>query len=239
MTVKRFGALLLALLLPLTLTPALALEADGYEGDLESYYDDQLATMDTVLSGDWRYLKMEDGAVALVRYEGEQTDLTLPDTLDGFPVTAVDSFCFPDSTAQRITLSKGITALRADAFLYCTATEIILNEGLKSIGETAFFGCENLASLTIPTTVQTIAKGAFQGCSGLTFLLLPEGITALPDYLLLDCISLERLTVPASVTSIGEDVFPEQETFVLEAPAGSVAQAYAQSHGIAFATTAP
>ena len=74
---KRFGILLMFVLL--TLTPVYSSLADEYEGDNESYYDDQLAQLDTVTSGDWLYLVQADGTIALQRYQGNGVDVTVVD----------------------------------------------------------------------------------------------------------------------------------------------------------------
>jgi hypothetical protein len=235
MPIKRIWMLLMALVMLMTLNTALASpDGDDYEGDDDSYYNERLETMDTVTSGDWVYTLLADGTISLERYVGEAMDIAVPETLDGLPVTVVGSYCFPVYAADRVTLPPSITALAVDAFLFCPVKEVVLNEGLKTIGDTAFFGCDLLAAVAVPSTVESIGLGAFQNCPMLMSVTLPEGITVLPDNLLIDCSSLNRLAVPASVQTIGVDVFPEQKTFVLVAPAGSYAQTYAQEHGIPF-----
>ena len=232
MVCKRVGVLFLVLLL--TLIPALPTLADEYEGDDESYYDERLSTLDTVTSGDWLYLKQADGTLALERYQGEATDVTVPVILDGLTVTTVDSFCFPQSTMHSITVPQGITTLAIDAFLFSQVASVTLSEGLQTIGDTAFFGCENITALEIPSTVTRIGGGAFQGCYQLTEITIPDGIPALADNLLCDCSSLTRLTLPASVLAIGDLALPENTALTLVAPEGSYAQQYAKEHHIAF-----
>ncbi|HNW87826.1 MAG TPA: leucine-rich repeat domain-containing protein [Candidatus Limiplasma sp.] len=232
MVCKRVCVLLL---LPmLALVPLQIALADDYEGDAESNYDDRLSQLDTVSSGDWLYLKQTDGTLALERYQGTATDVTVPVTLDGLTVTMVDSYCFPQDTLLTITVPEGITTLATDAFLFSPVETVSLSEGLKTIGDTAFFGCEGLTSLVIPSTVTSIGLGAFQGCNQLTEVTIPEGITALADNLLCDCTSLTRLTLPASVLAIGDLTLPENPALTLVAPEGSFAQQYAKEHNIAF-----
>ena len=232
MVCKRVGVLFLMLLL--ALAPAQMALADEYEGDDESYYDERLSNLDTVSSGDWLYLKQADGTLALERYQGTATDVTVPVTLDGFTVTTVDSYCFPKDTLRAITVPEGITTLAIDAFLFSPVKTVTLSEGLQTIGDTVFFGCEGLMALEIPSTVTSIGIGAFQGCDQLTEITIPEGITALADNLLCECTSLTRLTLPASVLAIGDLALPENSTLTLVAPEGSFTQQYAKEHNIAF-----
>ena len=229
---KRFGILLMFVLL--TLTPVYSSLADEYEGDNESYYDDQLAQLDTVTSGDWLYLVQSDGTIALQRYQGDGVDVTVPATLDNLAVTMVDSYCFPQDTTHSIIVSEGITTLNTDAFLFSPVEMIVLSEGLLTIGDSAFYGCDHLTALVIPSTVTTIGVAAFQNCDRLTNLTLPDGISTLPENLLSGCASLDWLVVPASVQAIDDSALPEQSTFVLVGSADSYTQMYAQEHGIAF-----
>ena len=229
---KRVGVLFLALLL--ALAPAMTTLADEYEGDDESYYDERLSQLDTVSSGDWLYLKQADGTLALERYQGMATDVIVPATLDGLPVTAVDSYCFPQDSMHSILVPESVTTLAVDAFLFSPVETVKLSEGLQTIGDTAFFGCEGLTALEIPSTVTSIGLGAFQGCYQLSEITIPEGITALADNLLCDCTALTRLELPASVLAIGDLALPENAALTLVAPEGSFVQQYAKEHHIAF-----
>ena len=229
---KRFGILLMFVLL--ALTPVCTSLADEYEGDNESYYDDQLAQLGTVTSGDWLYLVQADGTIALQRYQGNGVDVTVPVTLDNLAVTMVGSYCFPQDTTHSIIVPEGITTLNTDAFLFSPVEMIVLSEGLLTIGDSAFYGCDHLTALVIPSTVTTIGVAAFQNCDRLTNLTLPNGLSTLPENLLSGCASLDQLVVPASVQAIDESALPKQSTFVLVGSDGSYTQTYAQEHGIAF-----
>lgn len=230
---KRFGLLFLVLLL--ALVPVMTSLADDYEGDDESYYNERLTTLDTVSSGDWLYLKLAEGTLALERYQGTATEVTVPVTLDGLTVTTVDSYCFPQDAMQAITVPEGITTLAIDAFLFSPVEKVTLSEGLTTIGDTVFFGCEGLTALVIPSTVTSIGIGAFQGCDQLTEITIPEGITVLADNLLCDCTAMTRVTLPASVLAIGDLALPVENTaLTLIAPEGSFTQQYAEEHHIAF-----
>ena len=63
---------------------------------------------------------------------------------------------------------------------------VILPEGLESIGNPndpydpgAFAYCENLTTVTLPSSVTTIGDGAFRGCTKLGTVLLPAGLESI------------------------------------------------------------
>ena len=91
---------------------------------------------------DFKY-EVDDGKVTIADYTGAGGAVTVPNTIDGFPVT-----CIGDN-----------------AFCCCAGlTSITLPEGCTTIGYYAFSGCTGLTSITLPNTITTIGEGAFYGC---------------------------------------------------------------------------
>ena len=78
---------------------------------------------------------------------------------------------------------------------------------ITSIGEDAFRCCENLTSITIPSTVTSIGDGAFASCYSLSSIAIPSSVTSIGEWAFNGCSSLTSITIPSSVTSIGENAF--------------------------------
>ena len=88
---------------------------------------------------------------------------------------------------------------------------------VTSIGSYAFTDCDNLTSLTIPSSVTSMENSAFSGCSGLTSIIVEAGnpvydsrnncnaiIETQTNTLLVGCM---MTVIPNSVTSIGNNAF--------------------------------
>jgi hypothetical protein len=45
--------------------------------------------------------------------------------------------------------------------------EYVVPDGVILLGDSAFEGCERLSAVTLPTSLQNMAKGAFDGCTNL------------------------------------------------------------------------
>jgi len=102
-----------------------------------------------------------------------------------------------------------------------------------SIGNKAFSGCTGLASITIPSSVESIGSSAFSGCTTLTEVSLNSNaiasktysstsslknifgtqvetynlgndISSIGGYAFYGCTGLASITIPSSVTTIGE-----------------------------------
>ena len=82
-------------------------------------------------------------------------------------------------------------------------TEIGSAIGLN-IGDGPFSDCDNLVSVTIPSTVTSIGYYAFWQCSNLANIDIPDSVTRIGDSAISNCTSLTSLTIPNGVTFIGE-----------------------------------
>lgn len=75
------------------------------------------------------------------------------------------------------------------------------------IGDSAFAWCENLKSVTIPSSVTSIGVYAFGWCVSLTSIKIPNSVKSIGDYAFGACSNLTHIIIPKSVTSIGESFF--------------------------------
>ena len=87
----------------------------------------------------------------------------------------------------------------------------VVNNGITyavtSIGASAFMGCEDLTSITIPSSVTSIGASAFSTCVSLTSVTIPSSVTSIETYTFYNCYILTSVTIPASVTSIAGNAF--------------------------------
>ena len=125
-------------------------------------------------SGDYRYTLQPDGTAAIVKYTGSASILSIPDTLDGYAVTAIGN----------------------EAFRSCESLKnITIPDSVTSIGDGAFSGCSSLTSVTIPDGVTSIGDGAFKSCDSLANVSIPESVTSIDKYAFADCSEVLTLTV--------------------------------------------
>ena len=163
------------------------------------------------------YRVNDDGKTCtLTNYEGtESGDLTIPETLDGYTVTAIDGF----------------------AFYYCTGFtgKLTISDTVETIGKGAFAGCYNLTSVQLPANLRQLGVGAFIGCKGLVEVTLPDLVDTLGDFVFYDCNNLRSVTFGSHIRNMGNLVFTKiPADAVISGPAGSVIQTIAANAGLTF-----
>lgn len=193
----------------------------GYTGNAPRHYE--LSKMDY----DYSYEILNDGTLRLYQYEGTDTNIVVPDTIDG----------------------RKVTVLGNSTFQYCTQASdiesVTLSDSLTTIEKNAFYNCEKLKSVTIPPNVSSIGLAAFvEGLSesslteikvdpenpyfsekdGVVFskdgtklivfpsgrsgdYQIPDGTVSVGDYAFYYCVNVSSITVPGSVRSLGEGAF--------------------------------
>ena len=130
------------------------------------------ATAET--SGDFTYDLRDDGTVEITGYTGVKTNLSIPSTLNGRPVTGVGFAAF-----------AGCTSL----------TSVTIPDSVTDIECAAFIGCGSLTSVPIPNGVTRIVASAFESCESLTTVTIPDSATQIEGNPFTHCTSLNRIIV--------------------------------------------
>ncbi len=94
----------------------------------ESVIDDQTETSadsenDSITSGNFVYSVIDDNNICIENYTGTETDLVIPDTIDGLTVTELSGKAFgdtPDQPYETISIPATVTYISEDnPFMYC------------------------------------------------------------------------------------------------------------------------
>lgn len=121
--------------------------------------------------GDYTYT-VSSGEATITGYYGTGA-VTIPASLNGYPVTAIGDNAFNGSNTEvtSVTIPEGVIRIGDNAFVNCTSLENISMPGsLTEIGGGAFDGCTGLTNVYIPKNVSVIGRHAFSGCTSLEFI---------------------------------------------------------------------
>jgi hypothetical protein len=137
------------------------------------------------------------------------TDIIIPSTYEGKPVTAIEDYTFEDCDGlNSVVMPDTMTTIGNYAFTYCTSlTSVVIGDSVTTIGVSTFYGCSSLTSVVIPDSVTSICERAFSGCSSLTSLVIGDSVTSIGNWAFDSCDRLTSVEIPDSVTTIDESVF--------------------------------
>ena len=169
------------------------------------------AASETVRKGTLTY-RIENGEATLTDCETyESGALTVPDTVNGCPVTAIGSYAFNGcKKLTEIFLPSTVTSIGDSAFSFCEAlTGFEFPESVTSVGDGAFSYCKSLTAITIPEGAVSLGKELFEKCGSLRSVSLPSALIELGDRFFYGCDALEYVALPQSLTRIGDSAFYE------------------------------
>ena len=149
----------------------------------------------------------------LTGYDGDQSSVSIPASVQGASVTAIGAGAFSGNTTMR---------------------SVSIPSGVTQIGQEAFSDCTRLSSVSMPSTLDRIGIGAFYGCDSLKSVTIPAGTSAIGDEAFAQCGALKTVKIPSSVTSIADDAFDGCDNLTIQCKAGSAAQTHAEENGIPY-----
>jgi len=147
-----------------------------------------------------------DGAGTITGYDNINgpSDVVIPATIGGIPVTAIGDYAFEGYLLTSIVIPDSVETIGNGAFTSNDISILDLGEGIVTIGAGAFLN-NSLTSVTLPDSLETIGGSAFSGNS-LTGITLPDSLTTLGG----SAFHSNQITsafIPDSVTTVNSSIF--------------------------------
>lgn len=176
---------------------------------------------ESLISGDYEYVMLDDGTVEIVRFHGSEEILEIPDTIEGYAVTSIGNEAFfLNNCSKEIVIPEGVTKIGDNAFGKSFILEdITIPESVIEIGSNPFMGCPYLFSINVYRDHPTLAL-----IDGVLFsktdhrlvfypqmrhgnYVIPEGTKKIGNRAFWGCQNLTDVVLPVSITSIGDEAF--------------------------------
>lgn len=129
---------------------------------------------------EFSYKLLEDYTLCITGYDGDETQVVIPDEISGYPISMLDDGIF-----------KGHTEIES----------VVIPDSVFFIGAFVFDGCTSLRSIRLPASLGSIFQYTFARC-GITELTLPARVRTIPPFAFKDCKALRRVVCPAGMQKI-------------------------------------
>jgi hypothetical protein len=172
-------------------------------------------------------------SITITKYTGAMTkrasesNLVIPATIIGMPVTVIDADAFQFTQLASLTLPanirfeknafrqiklpslvipSGVSVIGSGAFTYADIGNITLSAGVTVIEAQAFW-YSSITTMVIPSGVTSIGDQAFSNCSKLTSITLPATAVNIGSYAFSGCKNLTTIVIPPAITQVGYAAF--------------------------------
>ena len=142
--------------------------------------------------------------ITLIKYIGDEPNVHVPGTYEGYPIIALEKNVFKDcEILTSVEIADEVKWIDGFSFDHCERLQsFVIPDSVSEIGECAFRCCISLKSLTIPSNVTIIRDSAFLGCDGLTDITIPMSVKELGSHVFSYCRNLENLTILDGIKTI-------------------------------------
>ena len=201
---------------------AIGLSSCVYAGDTIG-----IRHIDVISSGDYKYILLDDGTASICNYVGGDTNIEIPESIDGKEVTGIGLKTTYDYISEEgvwecenltsIKFPDTIKSAYCNPFSKCNAEFIVspdhpylaVKDGvLFSKPDKRLICCPtNKESYEVPEGVRSIGNFAFNECGSLAEITLPETLESIGDMAFAYCESLARVVLPESINYVGVDPF--------------------------------
>lgn len=197
------------------------------------YVPGRVSEASIISNEEWRY-EINNGSVTIYKYLGSGSEVTIPDQIDGYPVTQlvnsafssnnnITKVIFPDTITKigqccfsycrnlegPLVLPKNLTSLGKGAFEFCSSLsgDLVIPDGITEIDSQVFWGTGFDGVLTLPNNLRKIGYEAFRGSGFSGTLVLPPNLKSIGEAAFYRTDFEGTVTIPNSVTSIAKDAF--------------------------------
>lgn len=163
---------------------------------------------------------ISDGEVMIMGYSGSDTQIVIPQEINGYPVTGIGEYAFcydielkPDNSESlhevtAIKIPDTVASIGQGAFQCCyMLAEMEIPDSVEYLGSNAFRYCENLVEVQLSQNLTLVEEGLFDSCFSLASVELPDGIGSIGALAFYNCVSLESISIPDGVSYIGSNAF--------------------------------
>ncbi len=165
---------------------------------------------------------ISNNKVTIKKFVGEQTNVVIPELIDGKPVIEIGAYAFEACTSvTSVDIPDTVTTIGRNAFLRCSnITSIRIPVNVSSIGIGVFYSCSKLQSFEVDSNNEffTAVDGVLFDKNMSTLIKVPEGmvltsyeipnsVVTISSSAFYNCKKITSINIPSGVTVIPSGAF--------------------------------
>lgn len=141
-------------------------------------------------------------------------DLTIPNLINGYTVTAIGPNAFRNCfNLTYVTLPNTLIYINKYAFANCVSLQtIVIPDSVLYMGEGVFSTCTKLLHVTLSNQLGCISSGMFVNCCNLDNVLIPDSVKSIRECAFSGCTKLKKFNISVTTTDIHPDTFGHRYT---------------------------
>ena len=167
---------------------------------------------------DWIFYE-ENGTITITGYKGRDTEVVVPNSIGGVPVTKIagnnlvtesgyTDFLHSGGRLWDKSICTGVLGDRQYAYhANETITKVTISEGITSIEGGTFCNSIALETVILPDTLEKIGERAFEECASLNNIKWSNSLKEIGYKCFAHCKSLGKVILPNSLINIGHFAF--------------------------------
>lgn len=174
------------------------------ESITETSHTEAAAPIEKIPEPDWEYSIVGNKA-SIKHYTGDETIVTVPETLEGCPVTVIHQKAFADSNVTTLTIPENVLLKSLSGAKKLVTLN--LPKSTKELSISNFTECDSLAEINIPegNELYRSENGVLYSADGKTLVMFPQGRSG-------------SFEVPEGVENIGKFAFYQSSLSEIKLP---------------------
>ncbi len=153
------------------------------------------------------YVNHEDNTASIGKYWGEETNITIPEKINGYTITEIEEAAFYNRAVQTVVFPSTLKEIGKQAFWRSDLRSFsFAGDETVEVGEFAFSET-SMEEIVVPTNIKNIPVGCFGDNIYNKSIVIEEGVETIGNYAFQDNQYATSIKIPSTVKTIGENAF--------------------------------
>lgn len=174
-----------------------------YNGEKKWNFEEDTVSQNLTLTAKWSHIYFDfdentNEITGLTELGKKQYNVVIPEKINEIDVLTIGKDAFSEAKASLTTIMipKTLTKIDENAFRGCYLLREISfdgNSNLLEISNNAFYGCQNLKTVNLPSSLKSIGEYAFSNCLAISDIMLSNGLASIQSGAFLGCNNLTNV----------------------------------------------